>query len=52
MNDQELKEKFRHAEDIDPLLKREEFAVSLRKKKKLEVMTQRRRKTYASLGIT
>ena len=35
----------------DPMRKRENFAVSLRKSKKNEIIQEKRRKTYKALGI-
>ena len=35
----------------DPMRKRENFAVNLRKSKKNEIIQEKRRKTYKALGI-
>lgn len=37
------------ADEVDPLIKRERFAISLRKEKREKIITEKRRKTLESI---
>lgn len=54
--DKDLKAKFTPSnhdlDSLDCLQKREQFAVSLRKKKKAEILATKRRKNYEAAGIS